>query len=180
MLKNTLKSHGCSRTISVPPGPEQFVALRENNKNCRWKRPPRTAGAACRVTAFRWRWVGNTSRTKMEAYCRRARPARPRSGRAASRRRWATSPTRTANCTLPPASAWLAWLTPLCQDQSSTAQLDVVVRPENSETGKIAMIQRGDLYGVHKFPRWFICRISDAKAQNVSSEAKEKSKVAKR
>jgi len=32
MLKNTLKSHGCSRTISVPPGPEQFVALRENNK----------------------------------------------------------------------------------------------------------------------------------------------------
>lgn len=149
MLKNTLKSHGCSRTISVPPGPEQFVALRENNKNCRWKRPPRTAGAACRVTAFRWRWVGNTSRTKMEAYCRRARPARPRSGRAASRRRWATSPTRTANRTTPPTSTWLAWLTPLFQDQSSTAQLDVVVRPENSSRRANTKKQRQKLCSAH-------------------------------
>ena len=152
----------------------------KTTKNCRWKRPPRTAGAACRVTTFGGRCAGNAGRTKTGIHCRRPRPARLRSCRAAPKRRRATSPTRTANQALPPTSTWLAWLTPLFQDQSSTAQLDVVVRPENSETGKIAMIQRGDLYGVHKFPRWFICRISDAKAQNLSSEAKEKSKVAKR
>lgn len=125
----------------------------KTTKNCRWKRPPRTAGAACRVTAFRWRCAGNAGRTKMEAHCQRprprARPVRPRSGRAASKRRRATSPTRTANCALPPASAWLAWLIPLCPAQSSTAQLDVVVRPENSSRQTNTKKQRQKLCSAH-------------------------------
>lgn len=122
----------------------------KTTKNCCWKRPPRTAGAACRVTTFGDGTQVTPAEPKREYTA--GNPGQPDPVQVVQppRRRRATSPTRTANQALPPASAWLAWLTPLCPDQPSTAQLDVVVRPENSETGKIAMIQRGDLYGMHK------------------------------
>ena len=125
----------------------------KTTKNCRWKRPPRTAGAACRVTTFGGRCAGNAGRTKTGIHCRRPRPARLRSCRAAPKRRRATSPTRTANQALPPTSTWLAWLTPLCPAQSSTAQLDVVVRPENSSRQANTKKQRQKLCSVHNFQR---------------------------